>query len=878
MPESPPRPRLLAGARGRLLMFNLLVVAVTLMVSGVAIIGFNHAGKIQELAQAQTLSEMTGSMALARDTANVATSAVRLSQVVGALEYQSESARLKQTQLALQTSLAGLADAPLAKSEPQLVSRIISHSTTLEQSVSRLLTNGHARHLQRNILLSGLYQAQSTLYHINSIMFRQKTNSPPLALRSEIDRLLTIAIQTPSPKAAVTQLNHVMQFWMPVQNDPLLQDKMRLFVDTQQSLMPLAQQLENSDLAITYYTYQIKALVEMLNDDINLYVRKVADESELRTAKTHQELNSIIIFIGAFALLALVITGFAGMYIYRNLGSHLTAIASAMTRLAKGERDVSVPALQRRDELGDLARAFSVFARNTASLEHTSKLLKEKSTQLETTFHAMRDGFALFDSTGHLVVWNPQYPLLLGLGEHHLHRGQHYRELLQRVSHPQHTWLGDHSWDDTLANLTSELPKPQEVRLNDGRVIELRFSPVPDRGMVNVVLERTERKALEEALVHSQKMKAVGQLTGGLAHDFNNLLAVIIGSLELITTQTRDPQTDQRVSRALKAAGRGAQLTQRLLAFSRKQALHPRAVQVGSLVENLHELLRHSLPASQTLTIEVQQPGWTAWIDANQLENALMNLVVNARDALEGEAGEIKIRIYNQRVERTGGKKQDMVAVEVIDHGCGMSAEVKAQVFEPFFTTKSVGTGSGLGLSMVYGFIRQSGGRVQIESAPGQGTLVRLQLPRTPAQTPTPVIDEPVEETDNGDQLVLVLEDEEDVRQTLCEHLHQLGYLTLESADGESALALLRQTPDIAMLISDLMLPGSLSGADVIRQARIINPGLATLLVSGQDIRQQRDETLASVEQLSKPYNQRQLAQAIRRAWQRNISAHGDIS
>ncbi|HCT9096064.1 TPA: PAS-domain containing protein [Serratia liquefaciens] len=859
----------LAGARGRLLMFNLLVVAVTLMVSGVAIFGFYHAGKLQEQMQAQTLAEMNGSMALSRDTSNVATAAIRLSQVVGALEYQSESARLKQTQLVLQTSLSRLADASLAHSEPALVKRIISRSNALESSVTRMLDLGHQRHLQRNILLSGLYQSQSTLRHIATLNQRNNLNQPSQPLLSQIDRLLAIAIQTPTPKAAAQQLDNVMAYWPQHSPDVLVDEKMRQFRLSEQRLLPETLELEQSDLALAYYTYHIKALVAMLNDDINLYVQKVANESELRTHQTHHELSSISWFIGLFALLALVITGFAGLYIYRNLGSNLTAIAGAMTRLARGERDVSVPALQRRDELGELARAFNVFARNTASLEQTSRLLKEKSTQLETTFLAMRDGFALFDNDGQLVVWNPQYPLLLGLNEHQLHRGLHYRELLQQVTPP-----AGQRWEAVLANLSSELPQPQELRLSDGRTVELRFSPVPNRGVVNVVLERTERKALEEALLHSQKMKAVGQLTGGLAHDFNNLLAVIIGSLELTTQQTQDAQTEQRIIRALKAAERGAQLTQRLLAFSRKQALHPQAITLQSLVENLQELLRHSLPSTLSLSIEAQRPGWPAWIDANQLENALINLVVNARDAMEGRSGVVNIRIYNQRVVRSGGKKQDMVALEVIDTGCGMSEEVKAQVFEPFFTTKAVGSGSGLGLSMVYGFVRQSGGRVQIETAPGKGTLVRLQLPRAPTAAIEEVPAPQLEECKNTDNLVLVLEDENDVRHTLCEHLHQLGYLTLDSADSQEALALLRQTPDIDILISDLMLPGELDGVQVIGLAREINPQLTALLISGQDIRRQHEENLPNVELLRKPFSQRQLALALQRA--RRSNADGD--
>lgn len=842
-----------ASARGRLLFFNLLVMAVTLMVCGVAVLGFRHASQIQEQVQQQTLDDMTGSMNLARDTANVATAAVRLSQVVGALEYKSEAERLKATQMALQNSLEQLARAPLAQLEPQLVERITWRSNELEQSVTQMLERGQRRHLERNALLSSLYQNQSYLRHLQEINQRDGIDTGDPRLLDEMDRLLAAAIRTPSPRPTIQQLTDI-RTRLPERTDNvvvngILQD----FNSELANLGPLAAQLDESDLAISWFMFHIKALVAILNTDINQYVAQVAQASEQRTAQSHREMRSIIIFISMFALLALVITGFAGWYIYRNLGSNLTAISRAMTRLARGEQDVSVPALQRRDELGELARAFNVFARNTASLEHTSKLLKEKSTQLETTFHAMRDGFALFDSRGCLVVWNPQYPLLLGLSAGALQRGQHYQSLLRQVSE-----LPDHVQE----NLARPMPKPQELRLADNRTIELRFSPVPGRGMVNVVLDRTERKGLEEALLHSQKMKAVGQLTGGLAHDFNNLLAVIIGSLELVSPQSPDAP---RISRALKAAERGATLTQRLLAFSRKQSLHPHAVDMQPLLENLSELMRHSLPATLTLEIEAQQPAWPAWIDVGQLENAIINLVMNARDAMEGQKGVIKIRSWNQRVTRSDGRKQDMVVLEVIDRGSGMTQEVKARVFEPFFTTKQTGSGSGLGLSMVYGFVRQSGGRVAIESAPGQGTTVRLQLPRALVQVASPVELAPAQETDRTDKLILVLEDEADVRQTLCEQLHELGYLTLEAECGEEALALLAASEDIGMLISDLMLPGQMSGAEVINFARAHYPHLPLLLMSGQDLRPAHNPALPDVELLRKPFTRVQLAQALRR-------------
>ncbi|HGY5078872.1 TPA: ATP-binding protein [Citrobacter gillenii] len=741
-----------ASARGRLLFFNLLVVAVTLMVSGVAVLGFQHASQIQEQVQQQTVDDMTGSMNLARDTANVATAAVRLSQVVGALEYKGEAERLQETQRALKHSLEQLASAPLAQQEPGLVERIIQRSNELQSSVEGMLQRGQLRHLERNALLSSLYQNQSYLRHLQKL-----TGAQDDALLRQMDRLIVAAIETPTPRSVIKQLGGVMPALVLQNPSQLVSRILSDFNLELHKLEPLSSALEQSDLAISWYMFHIKALVAILNSDINQYVSQVASISELRVAQSHQELQSGVLFIMIFALLAVVITGFAGWYIYRNLGSNLTAISRAMTRLAHGESDVSVPALQRRDELGELARAFSVFARNTASLEHTTRLLKEKTTQME--------------------------------------------------------------------------------------------------------IDRTERQGLEEALLHSQKLKAVGQLTGGLAHDFNNLLAVIIGSLDLVSPDSPDAP---RINRALKAAERGALLTQRLLAFSRKQSLHPHAVELKTLLENLGELMRHSLPATMTLEIEAQSPAWPAWIDVSQLENAIINLVMNARDAMDGQAGTIKIRSWNQRVTRSDGRKQDMVMLEVADQGCGMSQEIKAQVFEPFFTTKQTGSGSGLGLSMVYGFVRQSGGRVEIESAPGQGTTVRLQLPR--AIVPVQPQDIPVVEhaANSGEKLVLVLEDEADVRQTLCEQLHLLGYLTLEAANGEQAMHLLAASSEIDILISDLMLPGGLSGVDVVNHALKHYPQLSILLISGQDLRPAHNPALPEVALLRKPFTRGELAQALR--------------
>ncbi|EON8893020.1 ATP-binding protein, partial [Escherichia coli] len=649
---------------------------------------------------------------------------------------------------------AQLANAPLAQQEAGLVTRIITRSNELQTSVGGMLERGQRRHLERNALLSSLYQNLSYLRHLQKV-----THAQDDILLNEMNRLIVAAIATPAPQAIIHQLVGVMSA-LPTHSDtPLvntLLNDFNDFNDEMRKLAPLSAALEQSDLAISWYMFHIKALVAILNGDINRYAEQVATLSGQRVAQSYQDLRSGERVIMIFALLAVVITAFAGWYIYRNLGTNLTAISRAMSRLAHGEADVTFPALQRRDELGELARAFNVFARNTASLERTSRLLKEKTTQME--------------------------------------------------------------------------------------------------------IAQTERQGLEEALLHSQKLKAVGQLTGGLAHDFNNLLAVIIGSLELVNPDSPDAP---RIQRALQAAERGALLTQRLLAFSRKQSLHPQAVELKTLLEELSELMRHSLPATLALEIEAQSPAWPAWIDISQLENAIINLVMNARDAMEGQTGIIKIRTWNQRVTRSSGQRQDMVALEVIDHGCGMSQAVKSQVFEPFFTTKQTGSGSGLGLSMVYGFVRQSGGRVEIESAPGQGTTVRLQLPRalTAAKNLSPAAVE--QASVSGDKLVLVLEDEAAVRQTICEQLHLLGYLTLEASSGEQALDLLAASAEIDIFISDLMLPGGMSGAEVVNAARKLYPHLTLLLISGQDLRPSHNPALPDVALLRKPFTRAQLAQAL---------------
>ncbi len=358
-------------------------------------------------------------------------------------------------------------------------------------------------------------------------------------------------------------------------------------------------------------------------------------------------------------------------------------------------------------------------------------------------------------------------------------------------------------------------------------------------GFAKVMHDVTERIAIEEQLAQAQKMEAVGQLTGGLAHDFNNLLQVVMSNLEfLLDRPGGDVEAVARTGEALRAAERGAELTAQMLAFGRRQTLTPRRTDLRALIEELTGLLRHTL--GESIAIDLRLADTLRWvmIDRGQLETALVNVALNARDAMP-RGGRLRIVADNVELgdsyvrQHPEARRGRYVGITITDTGQGMTEAVRAHAFEPFFTTKEVGKGSGLGLSMVYGFVKQSGGHVQLESAPGRGTTVTLYLPEAADQaavnggvTAFPVVR-------GRDETVLVVEDNHDVRQLAVSMLEGLGYKVLEAADGPAALSLLDAAQGVELLLTDVMLPGGMSGPDIAREARRRRPGLKLAHMSG---------------------------------------------
>ena len=501
--------------------------------------------------------------------------------------------------------------------------------------------------------------------------------------------------------------------------------------------------------------------------------------------------------------------------------------------------------------------------------------VEEKTRERDRIWNVSQDLLLVADRNGVWRTVNPAWTRTLGWSE---------AELLNRTSE----WL-EHPDDGGMTRAevnklgVSEATVRFESRFRhkDGSYRWLSWTGVPDQDRIyavarDVTAEKAaaERlKVTEEALLQSQKMEAVGQLTGGIAHDFNNLLTGIVGSLDLLQTRLNQGRTDnvaRYIDAAMTSANRAAALTHRLLAFARRQPLIPKSVDANQLVVSLEDLLRRTIGETIDLAIAAADDLWFTLCDPNQLESALLNLAINARDAMP-DGGKLTITTSNARIEGVTADTPalspgDYVCISVADTGIGMSAEVAARAFDPFFTTKPIGQGTGLGLSMIYGFARQSDGHVTIDSKLGRGTSVRLYLPRHHGEIAAQAASAAAtaEHVATG-ETVLIVEDEPVVRAVIVEMLGEQGYQTLEAVDGPSGLRILRTNARIDLLVTDVGLSG-MNGRQLADQARETRPGLKVLFITGyaESVAISDGFLQPGMEMVTKPFDLDNLSQRIR--------------
>ncbi|AUG10953.1 ATP-binding protein [Pseudomonas sp. S09G 359] len=552
---------------------------------------------------------------------------------------------------------------------------------------------------------------------------------------------------------------------------------------------------------------------------------------------------------------------------------------------------------------GEMAQRIRAFDWSTTDLGP----LDQWSTSLSCTVQMMLASpvpmVMLWGRQGYMI-YNDSYSVFAG-GRHPYLLGTQVE-----LGWPEVADFNRHVVDTCLAGGTLSFNNKDLVLLRNGQPetvwLDLYYSPVAGdnqqpAGVLAIVVETTElvkseglrqelthnleqrvaaevqaRSAAEDQLRQSQKLEAIGGLTGGVAHDFNNLLQVISGNLHLLARHEPDnAQVQRRVSAAIAAVERGAKLSAQLLAFARRQPLSPAVYNPQRIYAGLGELLQRALGETIHIDVQLPQDSWSINVDRNQLENALLNLAINARDAMKGEG---VIRISGENIilnpDDCVGKSVspgEYVRLTVTDTGVGMPPAIRAKVFEPFFTTKRDGHGTGLGLSMVFGFVRQSGGHVEVCSEVGQGTVVQLYFPRSLGEECLEVPAEPVAAV-GGQETILVVEDNEGVRMTVVEVLEQSGYTVLVAEDGDQAMSKLQTGLQPALIFTDVVMPGRIKSTDLADWARAQLPPVAVLFTSGhtRDILSSNHLLSSDIHLLSKPYSPEALTQRVRSV----LSAH----
>jgi len=486
------------------------------------------------------------------------------------------------------------------------------------------------------------------------------------------------------------------------------------------------------------------------------------------------------------------------------------------------------------------------------------------------------DGIILIDAKGSILTFNPACERLFGYAPTEV-IGRNVKMLMPPVYSENHDAYLDNykrTHDRQIIGIGREVFGQRKdgdifpIYLSVGEA-EQESEPI----FVGIISDLTDRRATEERLRRSQRMEAIGQLTGGIAHDFNNLLAIVLGNLELVLELPELPlDARELATEAMGASERGAELVRRLLAFARKQQLEPRAINLNGRLPEIVQLLGRTLGEAVQIKTSASADLWDALADPTQVDDAVVNLAINARDAMPdgGMLGIETANIYldeeyaENHLDVTAG---EYVMLAVSDTGVGMTAEVAARALEPFFTTKPAGRGTGLGLSQVYGFVKQSGGHMSIYSEPGRGTTVKLYLPRS-----TPSAAQPPSERDrsglppHGTETILVVEDNLDVRRLVRRQLTELGYTVHEASNGPEALRLLRSALPIDLMFTDIIMPEGMTGYELAGLARDSRTGLKVLFTSGYTAigAGQDSDSRASGTLLSKPYRKRDLAHFVR--------------
>ena len=835
------------SVRSRLLLSFAVIFASAMALALVGWIGIRDTRDALRDFQSHVLPDVARALELSQRTAAIAAMA----------PYVAESTRPFQLQSEEQALLARLSETErLAMALPEERNRELDVGpalVALKLSITELIEVTRKDLFLKEDLREYLYRLASA-----------SSELPPMAGRETIDsvfRDLMTAIEVTDPEMLALLRQRVTRNTSQIDRNNLASTRIvnliRDNLDGSENVFVLrARQFQLRERK-AFLVSRTRAEAERLGERVDAYVRNARAEVDLRGESVTRAVRSGTLGIAILTLVCIAVATFGIRMVIRMVGS-LGGITQVMSKLAQGDTEQSTPETARRDELGALARAFEVFRDNARAVRRMANDIREQGNLLATVVESMKDGLSVFDRNGQLISWNRQYPVLLNLKRESVAHGMTLEEVQGLLPERIHDGVGAPS---VLAEFNRARQKHAyrfELAFADGRVVEIRSNPMPGGGFVTLYSDLTERRAFEAQLRQAKKMEVLGQLTGGVAHDFNNLLAAITDNLYLLEQDGSLSEPGQRfATRARSAAERGATLTRRLLAFARLQPLTPSAVEIDAFIRDLADLIEYSVGQSVAVELDLNAADACAWVDRGQLENALLNLSINARDAMP-DGGRLRLASHYDSAA-------DAVCLEVSDNGQGMSQDVRERVFEPFFTTKA-GSGSGLGLSIVYGFIKQSGGDIELKTEPGKGTSFTMHLPTRAREIPREEEPAALGESTSS-QLVLLVEDDPDVRSALADLLRASGHAVTIAASADEALEVLEHTHQ-SLVLSDVDLGGNTHGVELMRQIAERHPRLPRILMSGlpAEILTSRFGLTDDQPLLSKPFTIPQLYVAINQA------------
>ncbi|KVN68107.1 ATP-binding protein [Burkholderia ubonensis] len=642
---------------------------------------------------------------------------------------------------------------------------------------------------------------------------------------------------------------------------PALADALQRLDGGARSVFAVRREFLASETQTGYLVTLLRGHADHLSGKSARYVerlRQIASERSDKVRKVAVSSQSGLLLL-AVAGVAVALLGVA--YASRILRK-LQAMTRVMARLAKGVTSDRMPSTHRPDEIGELARAFEVFRTNLIEKEQLTQGLEAQRRLQESVLNSMNDGVSVHDAHGSLIAWNPTFATLLGIDAAALHAGLPLATLRRAVDPPAR-WRQVSRETATRTSDGARIAASAELHLRDRRILEFHCQPLPDGGWVAVCRDLTSRRAVEAELRQAQKMDVLGQLTGGVAHDFNNFLVAILGNLELLLPRL-DGQHDAQTmaERARRAAERASRLTRRLLAFARRQPLQAERVSVRAMLAEMLDLVEYS--AGQRVTVVLEPAAEPLWVnvDRGQLENAVLNLTLNSAAAMP-DGGTLTLAARREPAAE-GAAAPCAIVLSVTDTGCGIAPLLLDKVIEPFFTTKAAGEGSGLGLSSVYGFVRQSGGDLRIHSEVGRGTRVELWLPegaapeRRGAATAAPALPAAL----RPGTRVLVVDDDPEVRDTALSQFAALGAQADAVATGEAAFDWLAEHGPVTLVLSDISLGAG--GSGIAFAARLAQrwPAQRVALTSGlpPEIHQAHPDWRADLPFVPKPFDLAALA------------------